>query len=63
MNSQSRILIARLSSFAVSAIDLASYYLKIIWLLFNKTTVNGDENEILAVFEFQTKLSDNTQLD
>ena len=33
------------------------------WLLFNQTTVNGDKNGILAVFEFQTKRADNTQLD
>ena len=51
MNSQSRVLIARLSSFVVAAIDLARV-IQIVWLSFNQTTVNGDENGILAVFEF-----------
>ena len=62
MNSQSRILIANLPSFAAAANDLARV-IQIVWLLFNKTTVNGDKNGILAVTEFQTKWSDNTQLD
>ena len=40
INSQSRVLIARLLSFAVAAIDLARV-IQIVWLLFNQTTVNG----------------------
>ena len=62
MNSESRVLIARLPSFAIAVIDLARV-IQIVWLLFNKTTVSRDENGILAVFQFQTKWSDNTQLD
>ena len=55
MNSQSRFLIARLPSIAVAAIDLARV-IQIAWLLFNQTTVNGDENGILAVFEFHGQI-------
>ena len=62
MNSQSCILIAKLPRFAVAAIYLARV-IQIIWLLFNQTTVSGDENGILAMFEFQTKWSEYTQLD
>ena len=56
MNLQSRILIANLPSFAVAAIDLLRV-IQIVWLSFNQTTVNGDENIFLAVFQFQIKRS------
>ena len=49
MNSQFRVLIARLPKFAVAAIDLARVIQNVL-LLFSQTTVNGDENGILAVF-------------
>ena len=55
MNSQSRVLIARLPSFAAAAIDLARV-VHIVWLLFNQTAVNGDENVILAVLEFHGQI-------
>ena len=62
MNSQSRVLIAKLPSIAVAAINLARV-IQIAWLLFNQMTVNRNKNGILAVSEFQAKRSDNTQLD
>ena len=55
MNSQFRVLIPRLSSFAVAAIDLARV-IQIVWLLFNQTTVNWDENGILAVLRLHSSI-------
>ena len=49
MNSQFRVLITILSSFAVAAIDWASVF-QIVWLVFKQTTEIGDEKGILAVF-------------
>ena len=57
---RSCVLIARLPSFAVAAIDLARV-IQIVWLLFNQTTVIVDKNGILAVFEFHGQ--NNTKLD
>ena len=51
----SHILIARLPRFAVAASHLARV-IHIVWLLFKQMTVNGDENRILAVFEFHGQI-------
>ena len=50
MNSQSRVLIARLPSFAVAAIDLAIYSDCMAFIY------TDDENGILAVFEFHGQI-------
>ena len=41
--------------FAVATIELARV-IQIVWLLFNQTLVNGDENVILVVFEFHGQI-------
>ena len=62
MKLQSRVLTARLARFAVADRFCRSYS-DCVHGLFNQTTVNVDANGNLAVFEFQTKRSDNAQLD